>query len=382
MDTKEEKKVQRPPFPSGRLKQFRDEEYWPDAYIVDDVAVYGAEGRTLVYVDENVEQFVVPEGVINIYHRCFAYCEKMKRVDLPSSLQRIGKSAFWGCVSLKEIIFPASVHYIAGEEMFMNCSSLEHVVLPSSITEVFPRMFCHCRCLKEIKLPENILSIGGGAFRRCYSLERIYANEKLEEIGEFAFEDCHSLKEFIMPESVRFIQQGMFNGCTSLKHLHFSSQIKNFGGSCCRDCWTIEKISMTPFSESQKDIIKKKWEKYADEVDISISENPIPESLFWTRNDTLYFGIPRLTSVCLVFSFSKEKDFTVPSFVTNLKQNAFVACKNLRTLKLSPYIKASDNPWEINYMTYGFVYENWPQIENVIFDEALKHTQYAFGLMN
>jgi hypothetical protein len=96
--------------------------------------------------------------------------------------------------------------------------------------------------------------------------------------------------------------------------------------------------------------------------------------------DTLYFGIPRLTSVCLVFCFSKEKEFTIPSFVTNVKRDAFTSCKNLRTLRLSPFIMASDKPHD-NCVTYGFIFDYWPQVENVIFDKTLKNTKYAFGLL-
>jgi hypothetical protein len=138
---------------------------------------------------------------------------------------------------------------------------------------------------------------------------------------------------------------------------------------------------MTPMDEKTKEWYKKQWDDYADEVDIKKSENPFPKSVFWTMGDTLYFGIPRLTSVCLVLCFSKEKEFSIPSFVTNVKQEAFSSCKNLRTLRLSPFIKASDDPWERNCITYSFIYENWPQVENIIFDETLRHTKYAFGLL-
>jgi hypothetical protein len=97
--------------------------------------------------------------------------------------------------------------------------------------------------------------------------------------------------------------------------------------------------------------------------------------------DSLYFGIPRLTSVCLVFCFTKDTEYSIPSFVTNVKRDAFTSCKNLRTLRLSPYIKASDDPWESKTISYDFIYENWTQIEDIIFDETLKHSKYAFGLI-
>ena len=375
----EEKKAKEALFPSGRQKKFDDFDNWPDAYVIDGVAVYGAEGRTLLFVDERVTEFDVPEGVENIYHRCFACCDGMTRVSIPSTVKRIGKRAFFSCVSLKEVFVPESVS-IVDEEMFLDCSSLEHVELPSHITEIPIRMFSNCRSLRYFKLPDEVTAISEESFRRCYSLERIDTNDKLEIVGKKAFEDCHSLKEFIMPDSVKRCIEGMFNGCHSLEHIHFSPQIKDFGGSCCRDCWSINRISM-PADEHMQNYAKENWEKYSDKVDINQSENPIPKSFFWTMDDALYFGIPRLTSVCLMFCFTKDAEYTIPSFVSNIKRDAFTSCKNLRTLCLSPYIKTSCDPWEHNSISYGFIYDYWPQIEHVVFDESLKHTKYAFGLI-
>ena len=365
--------------PGNRQKKFDDWENWPDAYVVDKIAIYAAGGRTLIYVDERVKEFDIPEGVENIYHRCFACCNAMKRISLPSTVKRIGKRAFFSCVSLKEIKIPQSVSII-DEGVFMNCSSLEQIDLPPQIIEIPAQTFCHCRKLRYIKLPEDLRSIKTEAFRRCYALERIDSNEKLEIIEKKAFEDCRSLTEFIMPNTVRSCSEGMFNGCHSLQHIHFSSQIKDFGGSCCRDCWSINQFSM-PVYEDMISYAKKNWEKYGNKIDISTSENPIPETRFWTMGDSLYFGIPRLTSVCLVFCFTKDTEYSIPSFVTNVKRDAFTSCKNLRTLRLSPYIKASDDPWESKTISYDFIYENWTQIEDIIFDETLKHSKYAFGLI-
>lgn len=378
-ECEEEKALDDLLLPDSRQKKFKDWENWPDAYVVDKVAVYGAGGRTLVYVDERVTEFDVPEGVENIYHRCFACCDAMRRISIPSTVKRIGKRAFYSCVSLKEIAIPESVS-ILDEEVFMNCSSLEHIELLSHIGEIPVRAFCHCRSLRFFKLPENTKFIETGAFRRCYSLEHIKVNEQLELINKKAFEDCYSLKEFIMPESVRSCSEGMFNGCHSLEHIHFSSQIKDFGGSCCRDCWSICQITM-PVSERMISYAKDHWEEYSEKVDISTSENPIPERMFWTMGNSLFFGIPRLTNVCLVFCFSKDIEYTIPSFVTNVKRDAFTSCKNLQTLRLSPFIKASDDPWESDDISYNFIYEYWPQVKNIIFDESLKHTEYAVGLI-
>ena len=364
----------------GKYKKFQDFKDWPDAYAVDDIAIYGAEGRVLLFVSENTKEFVVPEGVVNIYHRCFANCHSLKTVKLPSTIKRIGKKAFENCLSLEEIFVPESITFI-GEELFMNCSSLKRVSLPSCITEIPPRMFCDCKSLVEIELPKWTKIIETEAFRGCYALEHISLNEQLEIVKGKAFEDCRSLIEFIMPESVKRVSVGEFNGCNALQHIHLSSQVNDFGGSCCRDCWSINEISMTPFNEIKMDYFRNKWKKHAEEVDISKSENPYPKSKFWTMDDTLYFGVPRLTNVCLVFCFTKRKEFTIPSFVTNIKRDAFSSCRNLRTLRLSPYIKASDDPWEDKDITYGFINYCWPQVTDIKFDKTLKNTEYAFGLI-
>ena len=376
----ERKDKESPLIPAGKWKSFKNREDWPDAYVVDGMAIYGAEGRTLIYVDENVEEFDIPEGVVNLYHNCFASCDKLKRISLPSSLKRIGKRAFYNCVSLTEMAIPESVT-ILDEEMFMNCSALEKVTLPSHITEIPVGMFGNCRSLKAFCLPKEVKVINEEAFKQCYSLEHIETNDKLELVRENAFENCYSLKEFIMPESMRSVSIGILNGCHSLEHIHFSSQIKDFGGSCCRDCWNIKRITMTP-DEHMKSYAKENWKEFAEEIDILTSENPFPETTFWTMGDSLYFGIPRLTNVCLVLCFSKDAEYTVPSFVTDVKPNAFTSCKNMHTLRLSPFIKAGDDPWELNSISYGFIYEYWPQIRTIVFDESLRSTKYAFGLIS
>ena len=366
--------------PKGRLKRFTEWEAWPDAQVVDGVAVYGAEKRTLLYVDESVEEYDIPEGVENIYHRCFSHCTKLRHVGLPKTLKRIGNSAFSQCVSLKEVVIPDSV-YVVEEYAFTDCSSLECVVLSAKMQYIPYRMFNNCRRLHDIVLPEAMIRICEEAFRRCYSLEYIKTNEQLLVVGEKAFEDCRSLKEFIMPETMKRIMVGTFDGCHSLEHIHFSSTVKDFGGSCCKGCWNIKRISMPAISEDRMKYYQDMWEKYSDQVDISTSECPLPESMFWTMGDSLFWGVPRLTNVCLVFCFSKEKEYTIPSFVTNVKQEAFSSCKDLRTLRLSPYLSIGADPTEQKTITHGFIYEYWPQIDSIVFDESLKHSKYAIAII-
>lgn len=359
--------------PSEHKKTFVGKELWPKATVVDDVALYGADGRTLLYVQEGVQEFDVPEGVINIYHRCFELCTSLQRVSLPSTLRRIGNRAFCCCVSLKEIVIPQSVTSL-GEEAFRDCTSLEKIILPNNSIEIPERMFENCRKLRSISLPSETLMICKFAFRHCVGLEHVIMNDKLEIVREKAFQECFQLREFICPETVRFIEVGAFNDCHSLEHIHMSGRFEAFGGSLCENCWNLQKITMSPNEKYKKDI-EYDWSHNSKKVKPSDSENPYPQNKYWSDGKALYSGVPRFSTVKLVLCLSKDDVFEVPSFVTSIKKCAFTTCKHLRKLRLSPKLidLASDND---SLITEETIYNYWPQIDEIEFTDELNFTPY------
>ena len=355
-------------------KTFCAKKLWPDAVVKDCNALYSSDGRTLLYVHENVEEYIIPEGTENVYHKCFMLCTKLRTVTFPSTIKRIGNQAFSSCVLLKNLVVPESVESI-GYAVFKNCVSLESVKLPSSMVEIPEEMFYNCRVIKDITIPINVNMICKRAFARCTSLEHIHLNEGLEMIREKAFEDCWSLKEFIMPERVRFIEVGTFNNCHSMEKLHLSMNMKSFGGSCCENCWNLHEVTMSPDSAFLKRM-HQYWEEYSDDFKPEDSEYPYPENIFWFYNNALYSGIPRLSNTSLILCLSKEEEFTIPDFVFEVKQYAFTTCKNLKRLRLSPKLHPKANDWdERSYITHDFIYEFWPQVEEVVFDESLNPKQ-------
>ena len=104
---------------------------WPDAVVKDGIALYSSDGRTLLYVHENVEEYIIPEGTENVYHKCFMLCTRLRTVTFPSTIRRIGNQAFNSCILIKNLVVPDSVESI-GNAVFKNCVSLESVKLPAS----------------------------------------------------------------------------------------------------------------------------------------------------------------------------------------------------------------------------------------------------------
>lgn len=77
-----------------------------DKYIIIDEVIYSADMTTLVkFLNENITEYVVPEGVIKISASAFINTQTLTKITLPSTLLVIGDMAFYGCSNLTTYIF-------------------------------------------------------------------------------------------------------------------------------------------------------------------------------------------------------------------------------------------------------------------------------------
>ena len=121
-------------------------------------------------------------------------------MHIPASVQSIGESAFYGCMSLKKVTFAKDSQLKEiGKETFYGCASLKHISLPENIEEIPQSCFCESG-LEEIVIPRKVKKIVGnrdydGAFRGCKNLRSVVFEKgsELTEIGNDAFCICYSL---------------------------------------------------------------------------------------------------------------------------------------------------------------------------------------------
>ena len=102
----------------------------------------------------------------------------MTSIEIPSSVNSIGASAFQGCTSLTSIEIPSSVTSIGGSA-FQGCKSLTSIEIPSSITSIGGSAFAGCTSLTSIICyAENIPSTGSDIFSECPAsmIINVYAN--------------------------------------------------------------------------------------------------------------------------------------------------------------------------------------------------------------
>ena len=148
---------------------------------------------------EKTENVVVPEGVTRIEPKVFFKCDFIRFVQLPSTLQIIGRGAFANCSKLEEIVIPDNVTSIS-PEAFKN-TGLVSVILSKSLKTIATQTFMGCKKLNMVEIPSNIKIIKPEAFGGCYALKNVILNEGLKKIERLAFYDS-GVGEITIPKSV------------------------------------------------------------------------------------------------------------------------------------------------------------------------------------
>lgn len=240
-------------------------------------------------------EVTVPEGVTTIgpnsfregYSRAWrSYASyrqtgSLTAVTLPSSLRKIEKNAFEGCVSLKEIEIPEGVCHI-GEEAFRGCGSLQHIKTPSTLSSIGKRAFYECNDLKEFIIPSGMKTIADETFYGCKSIKSIEIPKDLEEVGMDAFRDCSKLtavnvvadnrsyssedgmllnksgdelitcppgkqlEEYTIPSKIKTIGAHAFISCKKLKKIVVPATVESIGDEAFPRGKTLKEIEVEP----------------------------------------------------------------------------------------------------------------------------------------
>ena len=130
----------------------------PDNYIpghtwmaqIQEINVVSARGMLEVDRHENLEYLLREDGTAWITR----YTGKKKNLKIPDTLEghpvtEIGSYAFAYCDGLKTVTLPESIETI-GTNAFMSCSNLESVYLPSSVKSIQDQIFYQCTKLTVV----------------------------------------------------------------------------------------------------------------------------------------------------------------------------------------------------------------------------------------
>lgn len=312
------------------------------AIINRSVAIYG--------LDDNTDRvnLVIPAEingipVTEIAENAFYEEKAIASVEIPESLVKIGKYAFYKCTSLSKIELPKNVKSI--EHAFVSCTSLSEVTLNDGIEDITSAFYDDSN-IKSIRVPSSVVSMDN-AFGYCTELTDVVLEEGLTVVS--GFYNCFKLEEIKIPSSVKKVGQLSGTAITqlelpegieeissmpkNLKSLELPKSLKTIVG------YTFENSSLTELklpdglvsiggyafknSEIQNIVIPESVKTIGEKAfeNTNIKYINIPRT--WTQIDEDFFG------------YSNIEEVYIPENIKNINCELFKGCDHIKKVTIA-----------------------------------------------
>jgi len=274
----------------------------------------------------------IADTVTIVGNYAFQNCIVLEKITIPDSVTELGIGAFRGCVMLDN---PVLSKYITSlnAEVFMDCINLttisfsnvqsgktSELVIPSFISFIGKQAFYGCESIKNLTLGEGIITIGANAFKTCSSVVTLkILSNNISDCGEGIFEECY-LNNVVFPAGMQVIPDKLFSKAhfASSASITIPATVTEIGDNAFAGSKTVPtNITSVKFeSGSQLESIGKNAFTYCTAiVDIKIPDTvvDIGASAF---------------SYCV-----NLKEIIIPENVSKIGSSAFLGCEVLTTIK-------------------------------------------------
>jgi len=352
-------------------------------------------GQLIAFAPCGVKEYSIPEGITSIRDEVFySYDEKysgihLESVSFPSTLKVIGKAAFSGCHSLKNISNLDGLEKVGngafsgtglesvslpdgcevGTEVFSGCGQLTYASLPKTLTSIPKGIFYGCQSLGTVLLPDNYISIERDAFRECTALESFVFPSSLSYIGDYAFSRS-GIKSVAIPNSVTYLGSDAFwstpleeisfeEGCkitrllestfayTNLSTVTIPSSVSCIEQDVFKNCELLTTVYFPDNSNLTKFENNSGYGTFYGCT--SLSKIDLPTTLTDVGNGTFY-GCTSLSEIVIpdaverigqsAFFGSGLTEATIPDAVRTIDKQAFYRCKKLEEIRLGSSLES------------------------------------------
>ena len=170
--------------------------------------------------DKEVE-LVIPEGITTISDYALRDCHWLTSIEIPGTVTSIGKDAFSNCY-LQKVYYATTLAQWCQMELGglslaqiiilkdgNDLKKLTKIDIPDSVTKIGRYAFYNFYNLTSVTIPESVTEIGDYAFAYC-NLTDIAIPNKVTTIGTQSFSGCN-LTDITIPASVTNIGHNAFN---------------------------------------------------------------------------------------------------------------------------------------------------------------------------
>ena len=281
--------------------------------------------------------------------------------EIPGEVSKIGRYAFYDCLSLKSV-------YIHRDVIMIDEYAFNH----ETRIDVDPRNDRYCsedgtlfdKDKKTIlflpnqytsyEVPHGVTIIGARAFSECSSLTKVVIPEGVEKIYLSAFDNCASLKSVVLPATVKIINVDRTKG-----RLHDYEVLSTLRGRACIVFERQTVIDVDPrnkFYSSEDGVLFDKSKRTIRFVPNGRSEYTVPEGVE-SIDEKAFLGCSTLTSV------------VIPEGVSVIAGEAFADCVSLKSLTLPRSVQLYYWPFVGDYIpkVNGDHFYNCESLESVNF---------------
>ena len=163
--------------------------------------------------------FVVPTSVETIAPSAFYGADKVEHILLPDGLNSIGSWAFWSARALQDITLPEGITTVT-EGMLRDCTALQQVSLPSTLTTIESQGLSGCAAMEHIDLPESLTSVAMLAFNTCLTLRDITIPDGVEELPLMCFNGCLALEKVVLGKGVSSFGPNAFANDNNIREVY------------------------------------------------------------------------------------------------------------------------------------------------------------------
>ena len=192
-----------------------------------------------IFQGRNFSEIMLPDTLTSIGDEAFRDCFELESIHIPASVTYIGEFAFENCWKLKNLSVAVDnpnyksenqVIYSKDSSVLVACPVAKEIEIPSTVTKIGDSAFSGNVNIEHVVIPESVSELGKGAFNGTFRLKSItIEGDNLAVIGPGCFADS-GIAVIRLPASVKSLGVNAFMGCYELKHIYFSGNAPEFGG--------------------------------------------------------------------------------------------------------------------------------------------------------
>lgn len=282
----------------------------------------------------------IPEGVteiVSLFEDYQTVANKIDKVIFPTTLKKVGASAFKGCRNLREVVCSDNINEI-GEYAFSGCKQLKSVKFPSNPFEINKYAFKDCFAIEGDLDLKNVISISDSAFENCKSIKNVnISSVEMKLLGDSAFKNCSGLKSVNLADKIYRFEEHVFYGCESLKKVELPNNIEKIPTQTFCNCLSLKNITIP---DNVRLICRNAFGFCEDLKEIKLSKNLYAISGYAFANCKSLESVELPESLDIInshafFACLKLKKVSFPKSVEKIEKNAFLKCISLKEVKLN-----------------------------------------------